>query len=144
MTPRKDGDAWACLDDTSEIGTIRLWDSSILSGPANLLLKVLKMKLYICGPVNSNGDKDEGTYYLVSEYGEVLSANHYKNRNRAKYFLFDRKIQEGTLLKEELKEFEFIFLGEDEMTAEEIRDRIHNQSTVKDYDSESLPTEWFR
>ena len=144
MTPRKDGDAWACLDDTSEIGTIRLWDSSILSGPANLLLKVLKMKLYICGPVNSNGNNEEGTYYLISEHGEVLSANHYKNRNRARYFLFDRKIKESTFLKEKLKEFECIFLGKDEMTSEEIRNRIHNYSTVKDDDKDNSPTEWFR
>ena len=102
------------------------------------------MKLYICVPVNSNGDKEEGTYYLISEHGEVLSANHYRNRNRARYFLFERKIKTGIFLKEELKEFECIFLGEDEMTAEEIYNRIHDSSIVKDYDRESSPTEWFR
>lgn len=84
------------------------------------------MKLYIAGPENDG----QGAYYLISEKGECLASHFCSNNSFAKGDLEGRRPERQKKWKEKFGNYDILFLGEDDMTMEKIREL--NEQFTKD------------
>jgi hypothetical protein len=84
------------------------------------------MKLYIVSYGESGKEVGKGTYCLVAENGECLYSHYCFHRGYAKGDLIDRRPERIAECKKRFGEYEVLFLGEDDMTMEEIVKRNHD------------------
>lgn len=77
------------------------------------------MKLYIVS-YGSGQERGEGIYYLISEEGEVLYSHYCSNAGYAKGDLIKDRPERIEECKKRFKEYEVLFLGEDNMTMQEL------------------------
>ena len=80
------------------------------------------MKLYIINN-SENGMKNiDGTYYLISEEGEALYSHWCSNKGWAQHDLIDQEWRKDRYQDclDKYGKFEVLFLGNDDMTLEEI------------------------
>lgn len=76
------------------------------------------MKLYIMGPE----DGGNGVYGIVTEYGEGLASHLCSHRGYAKADLEARRPERQKEWKERFGEYQVLFIGEDDMTREKIKE----------------------
>ena len=85
------------------------------------------MKLYIVSYGESGKEDDEGTYYLVAENGECLYSHYCSHKGYAKGDLIENRPERIAECEKRFGEYEVLFLGEDDMTMEEIVKRNHTR-----------------
>lgn len=85
-------------------------------------------KLYIAGPGGNGIGKGEGVYVLVSEEGETLYSHFCSSAGYAQDDLIGETYRPDRWkeCKEKFGDFEVLFLGEDDMTNEELQKRYNN------------------
>ena len=78
------------------------------------------MKLYIVGYGTSGTEKGEGVYTLVAENGEELYSHYCSSAGFAKGDLIKNRPERIKECKQKYGDYEILFLGEDNMTIEEL------------------------
>lgn len=84
------------------------------------------MKLYIVSYGESGKEDGEGIYYLIAESGECLYSHYCSHNGYAKGDLIENRPERIEECNKRYGEYEVLFLGEDDMTMEEIVKRNHD------------------
>ena len=79
-----------------------------------------KTKLYIVSNSEDGKQNIDGVYYLFAEDGECLYSHWCSSKSYAKGDLIEQRPKRIEECKKEYGEYEVLFLGEDEMTLEQL------------------------
>ena len=91
------------------------------------------MKAYIASSSENGIDNIEGAYFLITEEGELLATHWCSNKSYALGDLYTRRKERIKKFEDRFGEFSVDYLGNDEMTWEELLRR-----NKKFYEEESL------
>lgn len=78
------------------------------------------MKLYIVNGSETGKENIDGIYYLIAETGECHYSHWCSNRWFAKGDLFENRTERISKMNEKYGNVEVLFLGDDDMTFEEL------------------------
>jgi len=87
-----------------------------------------KMKLYITGPENGG----DGVYGIIAETGEGLASHMCSSKGFARGDLEANRPERQEKWKEKFGEYEVLFIGDDDMTDEELTKRNKEFHSKKD------------